>query len=326
MNKNKKYAPINFGRLTHMLLRCAMVRRSATQVAAFAAGLLLCLLTFQPACAQSQFQRQYEAPVIQTANSNSSFPEHPQFDSNIQPAELLVRGQATGELQQVNHEESPDAVYNSAGKMFASMSSTVQKIWQDGRWQDNFKSYFQNIDIGRMLGSLALVLGGYFSLVWVSRQFGGGNGKVPSEVLEILGQVPFGPKKQLQIVRLGSKLLLLINSPEGTHPIGEITDPEEVEYLASLCQGKKTTNTANVLRIAKAATLPPSVPVTPAAPIASVPAQPSVTEALANVAPLVAPVAAAAVNPASLATNPNHLAAILQALNGQSGNTAVFEA
>ena len=110
----------------------------------------------------------------------------------------------------------------------------------------------------------------------------------------------------------------LINSPEGTHPIGEITDPEEVEYLASLCQGRKTTNAANVLRIAKAATSQPSDSTTPAAP-----AQTSVAAALANVAPLVAP---AAVNPASLATNPNHLAAILQALNGQSGNTAVFEA
>ena len=201
--------------------------------------------------------------------------------------------------------------------MIASMSSSFQKQWQEGQWQDKFKSYFHNFDVGRMLGSLALVLGGYFSLVWVSRHFGG-NGKVPSEVLEILGQVPFGPKKQLQIVRLGSKLLLLINSPEGTHPIGEITDPEEVEYLASLCQGRKTTNAANVLRIAKAATSQPSDSTTPAAP-----AQTSVAAALANVAPLVAP---AAVNPASLATNPNHLAAILQALNGQSGNTAVFEA
>jgi len=316
MNKNKKLAPINFGWLPHTLLRFAMDRLFGTQVAAFAAGLLLCLLTFQQACAQNEFQFHYEAPVV------PSFPEHPRtFDPNIRSAELLVRGKVTDELQQVNHEESPEAVLGSAGDMIASVSSTFQKQWQEGQWQDKFKSYFQNFDVGRMLGSLALVLGGYFSLVWVSRQFGGGNGKVPSEVLEILGQVPFGPKKQLQIVRLGSKLLLLINSPEGTHPIGEITDPEEVEYLASLCQGRKTTNAANVLRIAKAAASQPSDSIAP-----TVPTQPSVAAALASVAPLIAPAAAAAVNPASLATNPNHLAAILQTLNGQSGNTAVFEA
>ena len=317
MNKNKKLAPINFGWLPNTLLRVAMDRLFGSQVAAFTAGLLLSLVTFQQACAQGEFQFQYDAPVASAPSSNNSFPEHPRFDPDIRPAELLVRGHVTDELQQVSHEESPEAVLGSAGEMIASMSSSFQKQWQEGQWQDKFKSYFHNFDVGRMLGSLALVLGGYFSLVWVSRHFGG-NGKVPSEVLEILGQVPFGPKKQLQIVRLGSKLLLLINSPEGTHPIGEITDPEEVEYLASLCQGRKTTNAANVLRIAKAATSQPSDSTTPAAP-----AQNSVAAALANVAPLVAP---AAVNPASLATNPNHLAAILQALNGQSGNTAVFEA
>ena len=320
MNKNKKLAPINFGCLPNTLLRLAMNRLFGAQVAAFATGLLLSLLTFQQACAQGEFQFRYDAPVTSAPSSNNSFPEHPRFDPNIQPAELLVRGQVTDELQQVSHEESPEAVFGSAGEMIASMSTTFQKQWQEGQWQDKFKSYFHNFDVGRMLGSLALVLGGYFSLVWVSRHLGG-NGKVPSEVLEVLGQVPFGPKKQLQIVRLGSKLLLLINSPEGTHPIGEITDPEEVEYLASLCQGRKTTNAASVLRIAKAATSEPSIPVAPATP-----AQPSVAAALANVAPLVAPAAAAAVNPASLATNPNHLAAILQALNGQSGNAAVFEA
>ena len=328
MNKNKKLAPINFGQLPNTLLRFVMDRLFCAQVAAFAAGLLLCLLTLQQACAQGQFQQQYETPVFQAPSSNNSFPEHPRLDLNIRPAELLVRGQVTDELQQVSHEESPEAVLSSAGQMLASISSTFKNQWQSGQWQDKFKSYFQNFDVGRMLGSLALVLGGYFSLVWVSRQFGG-NGKVPSEVLEILGQVPFGPKKQLQIVRLGSKLLLLINSPEGTHPIGEITDPEEVEHLASLCQGRKATNAASVLRIAKAATSQSPAPITPPAhippaPITSpVPAQPSVAAAFANVAPLAA---AAAVNPASLATNPNHLAAILQALNGQSGNAAVFEA
>lgn len=313
MNQNKNFAPINFGRLTNALRRSILKRLFSTQVAAFAVSLSLSVTFIQQAQAQSDFEFQYDAPV---ANPNPNFPSHPTFDRNIKPAELLVRGQAGAEIQPVSHEESPEAMLGSAGEMISSMSSSLQKHWQQGQWQDKFGSYFQNFDAGRMLGSLALVLGGYFSLVWVSRHFGS-NGKVPSEVLEVLGQTPFGPKKQLQIVRLGSKLLLLINSPEGTHPIGEITDPEEVEYLASLCQGRKT-NAANVLRIAKAATSQPSTPVTSA--------QPSVAAALTNAAPLVAPIAAAAVNPASLATNPNHLAAILQALNGQSGNAAVFEA
>ena len=314
MNKNKKIAAINFGRLANTLRRSAVARLFRGQFATVAASVFLCLMTLQQAEAQNEFQFQYDAPALPTT---PDFPSHPRFDPNVQPADLLDRGLTGGEVQQVRHNESPTAVLGSAGKMISSLSSSLQHHWQEGQWKDKVGSYFQNFDVGRMLGSLALVLGGYFSLVWVSRQFGG-NGKVPAEVLEILGQTPFGPKKQLQIVRLGSKLLLLLNGPEGTHPIGEITDPEEVEYLASLCQGRKTASAANVLRIAKATTTQNS---------ASAATQSTVASAIANAAPIAAAAATAATaaNPA-LAANPNHLAAILQSLNGQSGNTAVFEA
>ncbi len=321
MNQNKNLPPINFGRRANPIRRSIAERLFNSPVAAFVAALLLVVLSSSQARAQGDFEFQYDAPDA----AQNNFPAHPQFDPNIKPAELLIRGQVGGEIQPVNHEESPEAVLGSAGAMISSMSSTFQKHWHEGQWQDKFGSYFQNFDVGRMLGSLALVLGGYFSLVWVSRHFGE-NGKVPSEVLEILGQTPFGPKKQLQIVRLGSKLLLLINSPDGTHPIGEITDPEEVEHLASLCQGRKTASAANVLRIAKAATSPPTAQTGTAATTPASVTPTSVATAFSNAAPLVAPIAAAAANPASLATNPNHLAAILQALNGQSGNAAVFEA
>ena len=273
------------------------------------------MLTFEQANGQNQFQAQYNAPVPSAGN----FPAHPTFDPNVQPAESLLRSQPEVDLQHASHEETPEAILGSAGQMFSSISSSVKTKWEDGQWKDKVGSYLQNFDAARMIGSLALVLGGYFGLVWVSRHFGGGNGKVPKEVLEVLGQTPFGPKKHLQIVRLGSKLLLLINGPEGIHPIGEITDPEEVAHLASLCQGRKPANDANILRIAQAATAQNPAP---AAHSAS-PAMTNATAAMAAAAPLVA--AAATGNPA-LAANPNHLAAILQSLNGQSGNAAVFEA
>jgi polysaccharide pyruvyl transferase WcaK-like protein len=46
-------------------------------------------------------------------------------------------------------------------------------------------------------------------------------------------------KQNLQLVRLGSKLLLLIHGPEGTHSIGEISNPNEVEYLTQLCSQRR---------------------------------------------------------------------------------------
>jgi flagellar biogenesis protein FliO len=131
--------------------------------------------------------------------------------------------------------------------MFANLKSSagdkvsgfMAAFNQGGSWSNKLKSLTGSADIGKMLGSLALVLGIYFAFVWVMRKINPNGGRgLPPEVIEVLGQVPFGARRSLQLVRLGSKLLLLMNSPEGTQPIGEITDPTEVEYLASLCPGK----------------------------------------------------------------------------------------
>lgn len=108
-------------------------------------------------------------------------------------------------------------------------------------WFNTIKQKANSPDVRRMLGSLALVVGGYLALVVVLRKFGGGGQKgIPAEVVSVLGNLPYGHKQNLRLVRLGSKLVLLLNGPEGTHPIGEITDPSEVDYLAALCQGKRT--------------------------------------------------------------------------------------
>ena len=317
MNKNQKIAPNSCWQSASTLQQTVFASLIRLNTATCAAAVLLSLLMFGRANAQGEFQAQYNAPAPMT----SGFPAHPTFDPNVQPAETLLRNQSSVDFQQASHEESPEAILGSAGQMFSSMSSSIKTKWEGGQWKDKVGSYMQNFDAARMIGSLALVLGGYFGLVWVSRLFGGGNGKVPKEVVEVLGQTPFGPKKHLQIVRLGSKLLLLINGPEGTHPIGEITDPEEVEYLSSLCPGRKTASAANVLRIAKAATAGDPSPANTAPATGTGPVMSNATAAIAAAAPLVA----AAANP-SLAANPNHLAAILQSLNGQSGNAAVFEA
>jgi len=124
-----------------------------------------------------------------------------------------------------------------AGEKANTMLSGVNS---DGNWLDKIQSLIGSSNIGKMLGSLALVLGLYFAFVWVMRKFNfGSSGSLPPEIVEVMGQVPFGARRSLQLVRLGSKMLLLLNSPEGTQPLGEITDPVEVEHLTSLVQGKR---------------------------------------------------------------------------------------
>ena len=150
---------------------------------------------------------------------------------------------------------------DSAGQLLGSWKDTIGKktnqLLGDGSqvagstgavgqdWFSTIKQKANSPDVRRMLGSLAVIVGGYLALVVVLRKFGGGGRQgIPSEVVSVLGNLPYGHKQNLRLVRLGSKLVLLMNGPAGTHPIGEITDPGEVEYLASLCQGKRTVRPA----------------------------------------------------------------------------------
>jgi flagellar biogenesis protein FliO len=98
-----------------------------------------------------------------------------------------------------------------------------------------------SINLPKMLASLALVLGGYFGFVWLVRTISpASNTQLPQSVVQVLGRTPFGPKQNLQLVKLGSKLVLLLHGPEGAHPIGEITDPAEVEKLLCQCQSRSS--------------------------------------------------------------------------------------
>ena len=125
----------------------------------------------------------------------------------------------------------PDAPKQLGG--FLSNLSNEENLSQ-------FQSTLAKVDFPKVAGSLAIVLGVYFAFVWLTRQIQGSRPQgLPQEVVEVLGFAPFGPKQRLQLVRLGSKLLLLLHGTEGTSTIGEIADPNEVEYLVGLCQGRR---------------------------------------------------------------------------------------
>lgn len=49
-----------------------------------------------------------------------------------------------------------------------------------------------------------------------------------NEVLAVLGKVPFVHGQQLQVIRLGTRLLLVATSPKGSQTLAEISDPQEV--------------------------------------------------------------------------------------------------
>lgn len=91
--------------------------------------------------------------------------------------------------------------------------------------------------IGTVVGSLAIVLGLFVVLVWCSKRFApAGSAMLPKEAIELLGRASLTPRQQVQLVRVGNKLLVVAISTTGIETLTEITDAAEVERLAALCR------------------------------------------------------------------------------------------
>jgi flagellar biogenesis protein FliO len=91
--------------------------------------------------------------------------------------------------------------------------------------------------VGTVAAGLGIVLGLFFVVVWASRRFTpAGSTLLPKEAVELLGRVPLAGRQQMQLVRIGNKLLLVALAPGGCETLTEITDAAEVEHLTALCR------------------------------------------------------------------------------------------
>ncbi len=85
--------------------------------------------------------------------------------------------------------------------------------------------------------SLGIVLGLFLLVVWVvCRGMPKNASLLPREAVEILGRAALVGRQQVHLVRCGNKILLLSVSPTCVETLTEITDPDEVERLAGICQ------------------------------------------------------------------------------------------
>ena len=234
-----------------------------------------------PVLGQNEFQPQRSPQVYQAPNQSWDFPNTRQpiqqvahtsvadvsqdfpkrpISSQFPPAPVSFDSEPTQDTSSAEPGMALGATLEHAAEKFQKLkkglaeksSGILDSIGVEKSSMEKFQSFFGGADLGKMLGSLALVLGGYFGLVWVFRTFNGASRALPTEVLEVMGHAPYGPKQSLQLVRLGSKLLLLINGPDGTQPVGEITDPVEVEYLSGLCPGTKRSSVVSASSIRSA--------------------------------------------------------------------------
>jgi flagellar biogenesis protein FliO len=51
-----------------------------------------------------------------------------------------------------------------------------------------------------------------------------------------MGRSPLASRHNLQLIRLGRKLLLVSVTPDRAETLAEVTDPEEVDHLSALCR------------------------------------------------------------------------------------------
>lgn len=95
----------------------------------------------------------------------------------------------------------------------------------------------QTSTITTVAGSLAVVLGLFFVLAWfMRRSMPQSLTRLPSEVVEQLGRTPLAGKQNMHLLRVGGKLLLVVVTPFGAETLTEVTDPDEVDRLCSLCK------------------------------------------------------------------------------------------
>jgi flagellar biogenesis protein FliO len=100
-----------------------------------------------------------------------------------------------------------------------------------------------------MLGSLAIVLGLFFGLIWLMRRgMPKGTRLLSSEVVEVLGRAPLAGRQQMYVVRFGNKLLLISLSPSGAETLSEIVEPAEVDRLSGICQQTHANSATNAFR------------------------------------------------------------------------------
>lgn len=91
--------------------------------------------------------------------------------------------------------------------------------------------------LGTLAGSLIIVLTLFFVVMWLMRRAAPQSVQLlPGEVVEVLGRAPLTGRQQMHLLRCGRKLVLVSVTPDGAKTLTEITDPEEVDRLAGLCQ------------------------------------------------------------------------------------------
>jgi len=181
-----------------------------------------------------------------TANAAqvSNLAPPPHFSSSVQPVTTIPV--SVGNRIPTKIPQTPSAENSSVSSSFSWGELPHTLLGHIQHWlgrESTAEGGLAGLDLKRVIGSLAIVLGGYFALVFFVRSFTPASHQpLPAEVVQVLGRTPLSSKQTLQLVKLGNRILLLLESAEGIQPIAEISEAEEVEHLIDLCQHPRSRN------------------------------------------------------------------------------------
>lgn len=99
--------------------------------------------------------------------------------------------------------------------------------------------------------SLAVVLGLFAGLVWLTRRFGSASGAgraIPRDACEVLGSTTIDPRLKVTLLRVGGRVVVLAQTANGVHPISEIADADEAQRLIATCRGEASQTFAQELQ------------------------------------------------------------------------------
>ena len=91
---------------------------------------------------------------------------------------------------------------------------------------------------GALVIVVALIIGGAMAL---RKHVPLASRPLPAEVVQVLGRRSIDARHSIQLVRCGTRILILANSAQhGLQMLSEVTDPVEVDLLAGMCKQTET--------------------------------------------------------------------------------------
>lgn len=109
------------------------------------------------------------------------------------------------------------------------------------------------VDVFKTFVALAFVLGLIFVIAWAYRKYlptGAPAGK-DTTGWRILGSRMLGPGRQLMVLEIGKKLLIVGLSKEQISPLMEVENDEDIKLISDALSNKQSVSFAEILKRAK---------------------------------------------------------------------------